>query len=160
MSRNTTRIELIADHQHIEDEEDDRERKFEGLAPDASLESDHPAHDPLDEHAHADGEGPGSEVASDGTGVGEGDQVVMDASAGAKTRVAPGASPNRIRDEDDGSDIKAELREAAEKVKGKVRTGQHAPRSPEERLKAGVPYSESFPVYHWSRSVTDEVEYK
>lgn len=36
-----------------------------------------------------------------------------------------------------------DLREAAEKAKGKVRSGHGAPRSPEERLKAGVPYSES-----------------
>lgn len=122
------------------------------------MESDHPAHDPLDDHAHAEGEGPGSVVAGDGTGVGDGsgEQVVMDASAGAKTRVAPGATPNRISRDEDEKDLKADLREAAEKVKGKVRTGQHAPRSPEERLKAGVPYSESlFTLLDQKWSVAD-----
>lgn len=66
-------------------------------------------------------------------------------------RASPGASPNRIKDDEEQKDLKADLREAAEKVKGKVRTGQHAPRSPEERLKAGVPYSESKSSYAWIR---------
>lgn len=124
---------LISDHQHIEDEEDERERKFEGLPSDADLSSDHPAQDPLDEHAHAPGEGP----AGDGQG-----QAVFDAD-GKASRASPGAAPNRIREEE--ANGKVDLREAAEKVKGKVRSGHHAPRSPEERLKAGVPYSEHHP---------------
>jgi hypothetical protein len=56
-----------------------------------------------------------------------------------QTRAVPGAVPNRIKEELD--DAKASLKEMAEKVKGKVRTGHGVPRSPEERLKAGVPYS-------------------
>jgi hypothetical protein len=52
----------------------------------------------------------------------------------------PRASPNRVHYDEDAE--KVNLREAAEKVKGKVRSGHGVPRSPEERLKAGVPYSE------------------
>ena len=56
----------------------------------------------------------------------------------------PRASPNRVHYDED--EAKVNLREAAERVKGKIRNGHGAPRSPEERLKAGVPYSESPPV--------------
>jgi hypothetical protein len=58
------------------------------------------------------------------------------------TRAIPNAAPNRIKEELDSA--KASLKEAADKVKGKVRQGHGVPRSAEERLKAGVPYSESF----------------
>lgn len=49
---------LTPDHEKIEAEEDARERLFEGLSPDADLDVDHAAQDPLDAHAHAAGDGP------------------------------------------------------------------------------------------------------
>jgi len=52
----------------------------------------------------------------------------------------PRGSPNRLPEEEEE---KVNLREASEKAKGKARVGHGVPRSPEERLKAGVPYSES-----------------
>lgn len=45
-------------HEHIEAEEDARERKFEGLAADADLADEHKAHDPLEAAGHAAGDGP------------------------------------------------------------------------------------------------------
>jgi hypothetical protein len=45
-------------HEHIEAEEDRRERVFEGLPETADLAKDHVVEDPLDSHAHAPGEGP------------------------------------------------------------------------------------------------------
>ncbi|EKD03617.1 hypothetical protein A1Q2_02094 [Trichosporon asahii var. asahii CBS 8904] len=51
-------IEHFKYHEKIEAEEDARERLFEGLAPDADLDQDHAAQDPLDAHAHAAGDGP------------------------------------------------------------------------------------------------------
>jgi len=52
----------------------------------------------------------------------------------------PRSTPNRLADEEEES---VNLKELKESVKGKARAGHGVPRSPEERLKAGVPYSES-----------------
>jgi hypothetical protein len=52
----------------------------------------------------------------------------------------PRSTPNRMHEEEEE---KMNLREMKENVKGKARVGHGVPRSPEERLKAGVPYSES-----------------
>ena len=52
----------------------------------------------------------------------------------------PRSTPNRLADEEEES---VNLKELKESVKGKARVGHGVPRSPEERLKAGVPYSES-----------------
>lgn len=122
---------LTTDHQHIEDEEDAREREFEGLPQTADLGTDHPASDPLAEHAHAEGEGPSSTTPPNT------DQVPMSA---GDTR-PPRSTPNRLQDEE--LDEKVDLKGMKEKVKGMGRVGHGVPRSPEERLKAGVPYSES-----------------
>ncbi|BEI82513.1 hypothetical protein CcaverHIS002_0303810 [Cutaneotrichosporon cavernicola] len=51
-------IAHFRNHEHIEAEEDARERKFEGLAANADLTDEHKAHDPLEEAGHAAGEGP------------------------------------------------------------------------------------------------------
>jgi len=51
----------------------------------------------------------------------------------------PRSTPNRLADEEEES---VNLKELKESVKGKARVGHGVPRSPEERLKAGVPYSE------------------
>ena len=42
----------MTEHEHIEAEEDARERDFEGLASDAPLDTDRAIADPLDSHAH------------------------------------------------------------------------------------------------------------
>jgi hypothetical protein len=139
----------MIDHQHIEDEEDARERTFEGLPEEADLGTDHPANDPLDEHAHAEGEGPAA-VSSDPEGDGQ-------AAPPRTTRAIPNAAPKRLQD--DEASGKIDLREVKEKVKGKVRQGHGAPRSPEERLKAGVPYSELFFEMAW-RGYMLIIEYK
>jgi hypothetical protein len=52
----------------------------------------------------------------------------------------PRSTPNRLADEEKEP---FDLKGLEESVKGKVRVGHGVPRSPEERLKAGVPYSES-----------------
>ncbi|KAL1409493.1 hypothetical protein Q8F55_003476 [Vanrija albida] len=49
------------DHHKLEEEEDARQRIFQGLAPDADLEEDHEVVDPLDVHEHAAGEGVGGD---------------------------------------------------------------------------------------------------
>ena len=134
---------ILADHAHIEAEEDARELKFEGLNPHANLFSDHVAADPLDEHAHAPGEGPPGDA---GAGA---DQVVLQpgdpvpASPPRLHRADPNAIPQRLQR---GEPKKT--REDWEKL-GKAapedpyQLGHGRPRSPEERLRAGVPYSES-----------------
>ncbi|RXK41351.1 hypothetical protein M231_01256 [Tremella mesenterica] len=83
------------DHIHIEAEEDARERIFEGLPPDANLEMDHVASDPLDEHAHAQGEGP-SDVPlqpDPEKDLKPGDEIPPPPKI---QRVTPGASPARL----------------------------------------------------------------
>ncbi|GMK56623.1 hypothetical protein CspeluHIS016_0304630 [Cutaneotrichosporon spelunceum] len=68
-------------HGHIDAEEDARERKFEGLAPDADLTAQHVrAHDPLDQSGHAAGEGPEAYAAA-----GKGPDAGAGAGAGSQT---------------------------------------------------------------------------
>jgi hypothetical protein len=60
----------------------------------------------------------------------------------------PRSTPNRLADEEEES---VNLKGLKESVKGKARVGHGVPRSPEERLKAGVPYSESLVILsRWS----------
>jgi hypothetical protein len=56
----------------------------------------------------------------------------------------PRSTPNRLVDEEEES---VNLKELKESVKGKARVGHGVPRSPEERLKAGVPYSEYLSMF-------------
>ncbi len=135
-----SRLPSDPDHAHIENEEDERERVFEGLAPGADLSQDHVAADPLDIHEHAPGEGP--------TSVAEGKKPRVTLEAGDEVppppklhREDPGASPQRIQrgkgpDKDTWESAKAA-------VSGQGYGPEHGrPRSPEERLRTGVPYSE------------------
>ena len=97
---------------------------------------DHVVADPLEKHAHADGEGP------DGNG-----SVEPDLKAGDPVeppprlvREAPGATPQRLA-KSDGSG-KEDWQRAGEQARGKeYGHEQGRPRSPEERLRANVPYS-------------------
>ncbi|WRT65518.1 uncharacterized protein IL334_002463 [Kwoniella shivajii] len=126
-------------HADIEDEEDSRERKFEGLAEDADITKDHVAHDPLDIHAHAEGEGPSDTPPEPESTLQPGDEV--EAPPRPK-RVDPNAQPQRIMDAA-GSKLKEGWESAKEAVveKGSKYEGHGRPRNVEERLKAGVPYS-------------------
>ncbi|KAK8861437.1 hypothetical protein IAR55_002256 [Kwoniella newhampshirensis] len=129
-------IEHFRHHGAIEDEEDARERKFEGLTEDADLTKDHVAADPLDEHAHAPGEGP-TDVASETqpeTILQAGDEV--EAPPRPK-RVDPAAAPQRIMDVG-GKDEWDSAKAVAQGQPGY--DGHGRPRSPEERLRSGVPY--------------------
>ncbi|WVQ79039.1 hypothetical protein IAT38_001131 [Cryptococcus sp. DSM 104549] len=133
-------IEHFRHHAHIEDEEDARERKFEGLPQDADLSKDHVAPDPLDAHAHAPGEGPEATAtdpadipAKPESTLQPGDEV--DAPPRPK-RVDPGASPQRIM----RGGHREELEDLKEVAKGQPGYGGGRPRSPEERLRSGVPY--------------------
>ncbi|KIR58111.1 hypothetical protein I314_06076 [Cryptococcus bacillisporus CA1873] len=142
-------------HAEIEDEEDARERRFEGLPPTADLTKDHTAVDPLDHHEHAPGEGPLEDASSsssssspssgdlqnadeDGTGdLKPGDEVVDPLlSARVPKRVDPGAAPQRITKSGHLEELGG-LKEAALEEPG---YGGGRPRTAGERLRAGVPY--------------------
>nr|ODN87347.1 hypothetical protein L203_03620 [Cryptococcus depauperatus CBS 7841] len=129
-------IEHFKHHVKIEEEEDARERKFEGLDPEADLSKDHVAADPLEHHAHAPGEG--SSENPDTQFVQEepkaGDEVEPSVKAAPK-RVDPGAAPQRIMRGGHAEEFGG-LREAA---KGKIYGGGR-PKTLEERLRSGVPY--------------------
>ncbi|WVQ94470.1 hypothetical protein IAU59_001549 [Kwoniella sp. CBS 9459] len=141
-------IEHFRHHGKIEDEEDARERKFEGLSDNADLSKDHVAHDPLDVHSHAPGEGPSDSAAgaASATVSGEhgaestlkpGDEVEPPV---RPKRVDPGAQPQRIMNAGAGSQ-KEEWESAREAAKGSPGYDGHGrPRNAEERLRAGVPY--------------------
>ncbi|KIR31251.1 hypothetical protein I352_06345 [Cryptococcus deuterogattii MMRL2647] len=140
-------------HAEIEDEEDARERRFEGLPPTADLTKDHMAVDPLDHHEHAPREGPLDDTLSssssssspnlqnaDGDETGDlkpGDEVVDPLlSARVPKRVDPGAAPQRITKSGHLEELGG-LKEAALEEPG---YGGGRPRTAGERLRAGVPY--------------------
>nr|XP_018264522.1 uncharacterized protein I303_02692 [Kwoniella dejecticola CBS 10117]OBR86680.1 hypothetical protein I303_02692 [Kwoniella dejecticola CBS 10117] len=127
-------------HAEIEDEEDARERKFEGLSDDADLSKDHVAHDPLDVHSHLPGDGP-SDVPPPGaeSTLKPGDEVDPPPKIPIQ-RADPSAQPQRIL-KAAGNAVKEEWESAKEAVKGEKYSGHGRPRNSEERLKAGVPYS-------------------
>ncbi|WWD16657.1 hypothetical protein CI109_101087 [Kwoniella shandongensis] len=131
-------IEHFRHHGAIEDEEDARERIFEGLNEQADLAKDHVAADPLDEHAHAPGEGPADPVPiAEGEGaLKPGDEV--DAPPRPK-RVDPAAAPQRILNAGGAKDEWESAKQVAQGQPGY--DGHGRPRSPEERLRTGVPYS-------------------
>lgn len=128
----------MPDHAHIEEEEDAKERKFEGLAPDADLAQDHVAVDPLDQHAHAPGEGPlGTET------VPKVPLKAGDAVPPKLQRTVPGAAPQRLQEGDERPG-KEEWAKASRAAGGAhYRADDSRPRTDEERMKKGVPYSES-----------------
>lgn len=53
-----------------------------------------------------------------------------------------GAAPNRIKDGQQSDSVKTKLDEAKQRAQGEAGYDGHKPRSAEERLRAGVPYSE------------------
>lgn len=128
-------IQLTPDHAHIEAEEDARERAFQGLANDADLAKDHVAVDPLEDHAHAPGEGPPDAIPIAQESLKAGDEAPP-----VIQRVMAGAAPNRLGEQADSK--RKELDDAKNRARGGEGYDGHKPRSAEERLRAGVPYSE------------------
>lgn len=138
-------IEHFQHHAEIEDEEDARERRFEGLPPTADLTKDHVAADPLDHHEHAPGQGPLDENENpQSRGDGDGDEndfkpgdEVDPPPVRVPKRVDPGAAPQRIVKAGHLEELGG-LKQAALEQPGWV--GGARPKSAEERLRAGVPY--------------------
>ncbi|UOH85015.1 hypothetical protein LQV05_001831 [Cryptococcus neoformans] len=129
------------DHAEIEDEEDARERTFEGLPPTADLSKDHVAADPLDHHEHAPGQGPlGENENENGNETPQpGDEIDPPSPArGVPKRVDPGAAPQRIIKPGHLDEELGGLKEAALEEPGWY--GGARPKSAEQRLRAGVPY--------------------
>lgn len=99
---------------------------------------DHVAADPLEEHAHAEGEGPDGNGSTEST-LKAGDPVDPPPRL---VREAPGATPQRLA-KNPGAPGKDDWRRAREEARGKEYGHEHGrPRSAEERLRANVPYSE------------------
>jgi hypothetical protein len=144
-------------HEHIEAEEDRRERVFEGLPETADLAKDHVVEDPLDSHAHAPGEGPeptsvvgDDQAAAPSVALKAGDEVPPPPKL---VRQDPGASPSRMKMGKTGGGLdKEDLDGLKEGVAGARHDAHSRPRNAEERLRAGVPYSElSFPMVRGDR---------
>ncbi|KAK1927393.1 hypothetical protein DB88DRAFT_29411 [Papiliotrema laurentii] len=127
-------IEHFRHHHEIEEEEDARERKFQGLAEDADLSKDHVAQDPLEDHAHAPGEGPDGK-GSPAPSLKAGDPVPPPPRL---HREDPGATPHRLQAIDADAD-KEDWRQAKANARGKE-YDYARPRSAEERARANVPY--------------------
>ncbi|WWC87690.1 uncharacterized protein L201_002582 [Kwoniella dendrophila CBS 6074] len=136
-------------HGEIEDEEDARERKFEGLNEDADLSKDHFAEDPLDIHSHLPGDGPTDVPPRPESTLKPGDEVdpppTQEQKPLAIHRVDPLASPQRILKGNDDNNkhlTKEELESLSKQsAKGsKYDSGHGRPRNAEDRLKSGVPY--------------------
>jgi len=137
-------------HAHIEAEEDARERAFAGLPADADLSQDHVAvPDALDTHQHAPGEGPQEVISEQGEGGGEGGEQEQEPvlqpgdPVPAKPRLYradPGKRPDRLGAPSAGPG-REDWNGAKDRARGQKYAADHGrPRSPEERLKAGVPY--------------------
>ena len=99
----------------------------------------------MEDLAHPPGEWPADEepVPEALKNLKAGDEVPKDIPV--PKRVAPGAQPNRITG-NVGDERRQELHEAKERAGKGVHDShnQGPPRTPEERLKRGVPYSESY----------------
>lgn len=107
------------DHRHIENEEDARQRIFEGLPPTADLTEDHAAPvDVLDEHEHAPGDGPDALAEN-------GEVIPEESRAERAARAVRRNSPNRI-----ARDV------ASDKTNQPKNKHSHA-----ERLRPDTPYS-------------------
>ncbi|ORY23425.1 hypothetical protein BCR39DRAFT_582863 [Naematelia encephala] len=150
-------IEHFRHHQHIEEIEDERERKFEGLPETADLTEDHVASDPLDEHAHEEGEGP-----SDAPPIPESTLQPGDPAPPPPPRIermSPGAQPQRFqKGKEPGREAWIAAKEAA--LGGEYGDELGRPRNPVERLRSGVPYSESLSSGFRSLKADDTLEYK
>jgi hypothetical protein len=125
----------------IENEEDVRERIFEGLSEDSNLATDHVVSDPLDEHAHSPND-PGYEPPTEA----ESELKAGDEVPGPPPRLHredPGATPNRIT-RGERVEGKGDWEAAGKEARGKEHSADGRPRSAEERLRANVPYSKCF----------------
>lgn len=114
----------VADHAHIEAEEDGRERRFEGLPDDAPLGSDQPITDPLDQYETTD---PSSDA-----------QKVFPPRP-------PGAGSSRPSRIDKSTSAREELHKARAEADGMASYGEdgfYRPRSVSEKMRKGMPYSE------------------
>lgn len=110
------------------------------------MSKDHVAADPLDHHEHAPGQGPLGENANVNENVNEtpqpGDEIDPPSPArGVPKRVDPGAAPQRIIKPGHLDEELGGLKEAALEEPGWY--GGARPKSAEQRLRAGVPYSTS-----------------
>ncbi|KAH8090260.1 hypothetical protein HD553DRAFT_346791 [Filobasidium floriforme] len=121
-------IEHFAEHEHIEAEEDAREREFEGLPSDAPLTEDRVVEDPLDAHAHGsqDDQAPGAQ---------DQDQAAFRRPAGSNQ-----GRPARIeRTRPSTEDLGRLAKEAREQGTWGERD-MHRPRNDRERMRKGTPY--------------------
>lgn len=138
----TTDIEHFKHHALIEEEEDAREREFEGLSQDADLTDTHDApHDPLDDHAHAEGDGPEAYAAA-----GHGPDA--HAQAGDVT-TGEGEAVNQAHsaDRDRAAQARFKAERAARKQPPRRIKDDHGPKhkhrhSVEDRARPDAPYSE------------------
>ncbi|KAK6907154.1 hypothetical protein I203_101144 [Kwoniella mangroviensis CBS 8507] len=133
-------IEHFRHHAEIEDAEDERERKFEGLSDDADLSKDHVAHDPLDVHSHLPGDGPSDVPPQPESTLKPGDEVDPPPQQKIQ-RVDPLAQPQRIIKANSEQVKKEEWDSAKQAAQGEKYEGHGRPRNSQERLKSGVPYS-------------------
>lgn len=124
-----------ADHAEIEDEEDARERLYQGLHESADLAADHKAPvDPLAVHEHAPGEGPDAVPEAGGVA----DPAVNDATGGGPAR----------KDISAGDLQRLRAQRAANPNRGPPRrlpseggSGKRHRHNPEERSRKDAPYS-------------------
>lgn len=126
------------DHAHIEEEEDARQRIFEGLPEQADLEKDYETpHDPLEHHEHLPGQGPDAlngtdEVVNDGEQL----QAVME---GGDAEEATSSEGRAVMPE------RQARRNAPARQKEPTESSAKQPRhrhTHEERARADMPYSE------------------
>lgn len=163
------RARLTPDHEHIEEEEDARERKFAGLSPDAELADDHETQDPLDTRGHESGDGPEAYAAAgQGPDVGGGqsweEQTAESGGHGAPAGVAGQTEGHADGGMPGGEPVEVDAPEAGEGGASgfqqqrfrEARAGRKVPprrmaagstshkhrASMEERARADAPYSE------------------
>ena len=139
------------EHEHIEAEEDARERDFEGLPTDAPLTADRVVVDPLDSHAHGsqDDQAPG---AQDAGAAAEG-QAVLRRPAGSNA-----GKPARIERTRPSSEDLSRLAKEAREQGTWGEKDMHRPRNDRERMRKGTPYSQSVEVVFGCRE-TDRVAF-
>jgi hypothetical protein len=128
----STTIDSDKEHEHIEAEEDAREREFEGLPSNAPLTEDRVVEDPLDAHAHGsqDDQAPGAQDQDQ-------DQTAFRRPAGSNQ-----GRPARIeRTRPSTEDLGRLAKEAREQGTWGERD-MHRPRNDRERMRKGTPYSQ------------------
>jgi hypothetical protein len=116
------------EHEHIEAEEDARERDFEGLDSSAPLDTDRPIQDPLDAHAH------GSQDPVDGSST---DQIPFRRPEGSAQ-----GKPARIERVKPSAEDLVRIRQEAKGQGAWGENDMHRPRNVAERMRKGMPYSE------------------